>query len=281
LHDKYLLFKLVPFVDRGQKFIILLFQDITKRKQAELKLVEHKERLEDLVAQRTVEYEEANEQLQEEIIERSKVQEELEYSIKHWRETFDVMSDFVSVQDNDLRFVKVNKSLADLFGKKPKELIGKHCYEIMHNMHKPWSTCPHLKAIEKQEIVTEEVEDPHLGKTLLITCSPIFDTKGRVTGTVHVARDITSQKLAQAEREALIKKLQETLNEVKTLRGILPLCSYCKKIRDDEGYWEQVEVYIHKNYDTDISHGICPDCLKEHYPKEYETMSKKYDYLSP
>ncbi len=69
----------------------------------------------------------------------------------------------------------------------------------------------------------------------------------------------------EKERGKLIKELQEALKEIKTLRGILPLCSYCKKIRDDNGYWEQVDVYIHKHSQADISHSICPDCAKEHY----------------
>ena len=61
-------------------------------------------------------------------------------------------------------------------------------------------------------------------------------------------------------------QLQKALDEIKTLRGILPLCSFCKKIRDDKGYWEQVDVYIHKHLHADISHSLCPDCAKEHYP---------------
>ena len=58
----------------------------------------------------------------------------------------------------------------------------------------------------------------------------------------------------------------QLLTEIKTLRGILPLCSFCKKIRDDKGYWEQVDVYIHKYSQADISHSVCPECAKEHYP---------------
>jgi PAS domain S-box-containing protein len=81
-----------------------------------------------------------------------------------------------------------------------------------------------------------------------------------------IVHDITDRKQAEEEREKLINELQEALKEIKTLRGILPLCSYCKKIRDDKGYWEQVDVYIHKHSQADISHGICPECAKEHYP---------------
>lgn len=62
-------------------------------------------------------------------------------------------------------------------------------------------------------------------------------------------------------------ELQKALEEVRTLRNILPLCSFCKKIRDDKGYWQQVDVYIHQHMDADISHSICPECLEKHYPE--------------
>ena len=81
-----------------------------------------------------------------------------------------------------------------------------------------------------------------------------------------VCLDITLQKQAENEREKLINEFQKALKEIKTLRSILPLCSYCKKIRDDKGYWEQVDIYIHKHLQADISHSICPECIKEHYP---------------
>ena len=77
-----------------------------------------------------------------------------------------------------------------------------------------------------------------------------------------ICRDITSRKKAEKEREDPIKRLQESLAEIRTLRKILPLCSFCKKVRDDKGYWEQV----------DVSHGICPECMKKHYPDEYRAL---------
>ena len=88
----------------------------------------------------------------------------------------------------------------------------------------------------------------------------------------HLKNEIEERKRTEKEREKLINELQEAINEIKTLRGILPLCSFCKKIRDDKGYWEQVDVYIDKYSEADISHGICPECLKKHYPEEYEKM---------
>jgi len=76
--------------------------------------------------------------------------------------------------------------------------------------------------------------------------------------------------VAKTEKALLKEKnnLQKALDEIKTLHGILPLCSFCKKIRNDKGYWEQVDIYIHKHTQADISHSICPDCLKKNYPEE-------------
>ncbi|MBN1849725.1 MAG: hypothetical protein JW932_14205 [Deltaproteobacteria bacterium] len=67
-----------------------------------------------------------------------------------------------------------------------------------------------------------------------------------------------------------VENLQKALREVRVLRGILPICSFCKKIRDDDGYWRQVEVYVKEHSDADFSHSICPDCMKKNYPNIYE-----------
>jgi hypothetical protein len=64
------------------------------------------------------------------------------------------------------------------------------------------------------------------------------------------------------------KELQHAYDEIKQLKGILPLCSFCKKIRDESGYWEQVDVYLQKHSEADISHSICDKCMKKHYPEE-------------
>ncbi|MEJ2158240.1 MAG: hypothetical protein P8X96_23180 [Desulfobacteraceae bacterium] len=75
--------------------------------------------------------------------------------------------------------------------------------------------------------------------------------------------------------------LQKALDEIRTLRGILPLCSFCKKIRDDKGYWEQVDVYIQKHSEADISHSVCPECMKVHYPKSYASLLSKKKIAEP
>ena len=84
--------------------------------------------------------------------------------------------------------------------------------------------------------------------------------------------DISKRKIVENEKEKLITELQKALSEIKTLRGILPLCSYCNKIRNDKGCWERVDVYIHKYSEADISHGICPNCMKKYFPEEYKDI---------
>ena len=92
--------------------------------------------------------------------------------------------------------------------------------------------------------------------------------------TIISLLDITERKKIEFEKEKLIKDLKKALDEVKTLSGLIPICTNCKKIRDDSGYWTQVEHYISKHSDIDFSHSICPDCMKKLYPKVYEKMKK-------
>ena len=81
----------------------------------------------------------------------------------------------------------------------------------------------------------------------------------------------------ESDRQETLADLRKALDEVKTLQGILPICSICKKVRNDKGYYEQLEDYIHEHTGVDFSHTICESCMKEHYPKEYEAIyiSKK------
>jgi hypothetical protein len=72
----------------------------------------------------------------------------------------------------------------------------------------------------------------------------------------------------------LIVELQEALAKIKTLRGLIPTCAWCRKVRDDKGYWNELENYIRENYDADFTHGICPECLKKTEPEIYNELSQ-------
>jgi len=90
-----------------------------------------------------------------------------------------------------------------------------------------------------------------------------------------VVRDITERKQNEAERDKLIQDLLDALANVKSLRGLLPICASCKKIRDDKGYWSKVESYIQSHSDATFTHGLCPDCIKKYYAEMGKDLPDK------
>ncbi len=90
-----------------------------------------------------------------------------------------------------------------------------------------------------------------------------FDT-GELLARIEVGRRMVEM---QDILSAKIEELQRALSEIKTLRGIVPICSSCKKIRDDQGYWNQVEVYVRNHTEASFSHGLCPECIRRLYPE--------------
>jgi PAS domain-containing protein len=103
-------------------------------------------------------------------------------------------------------------------------------------------------------------------RTIRNSAAPLRDERGRILGAVVLNVDITRQALAAKEREELVARLQEALEQVKTLGGLIPICAGCKKIRNDSGYWIRLETYLKEHSDADFSHGLCPECLEHLYP---------------
>jgi AmiR/NasT family two-component response regulator len=132
-----------------------------------------------------------------------------------------------------------------------------------------------LTAHETQELVVE-ASDAGVG-AYLVKPPDARDMERAIT--VAMARFDDLMKLHRLnaelqarneEREKLVAELQEALANVKTLRGLLPICASCKKIRDDHGYWQQVEVYIRDHSEVEFSHGLCPDCVGKYFPDYHE-----------
>ena len=101
---------------------------------------------------------------------------------------------------------------------------------------------------------------------ILWNCTRLDDSQGQALGLVISGLDITVRITYAKEREKLIESLQEALAQVKTLSGLLPICSHCKKIRDDSGYWRQIEQYVEKHSQAEFSHSMCPQCAHQLYP---------------
>ncbi len=99
-----------------------------------------------------------------------------------------------------------------------------------------------------------------------------FDS-GELRARVQVGQRMVEMQAALA---AKVEELQKAFDQIKTLRGIVPICASCKKIRDDQGFWNKVEVYISEHTEAEFSHGMCPECMAKMYP-EYVALSKEHN----
>ncbi len=168
----------------------------------------------------------------------------------------------------------VNPAAARMLGCLVEELIGHKSHQIWHHSKKdgtpyPEEECPIYGTLKDGwvKIVQNEVFWKKDGRSFPVeyTTTPIVEGD-RIEGAVVTFRDISERKRAEEEREKLIGELKEALAKVKTMSGLIPICASCKKIRDDRGYWNQIEIYIRKHSEAEFSHGICPDCMKKLYP---------------
>ena len=166
---------------------------------------------------------------------------------------------------------EVNASFLKITGYRLEEIIGNTTIDM-----KLW------KNLKDRNVVREKLlQNGKVGETEfefrtksgnVITCLfsaeiILFDEQEYVLSSIN---NITARKRVEQEKEQLIMDLKSALAEVKTLRGFIPICASCKKIRDDSGYWQQIEQYIQDRSDALFSHGICPDCAKKLYPELYK-----------
>ncbi len=187
------------------------------------------------------------------------------------RTLIDLIPDYIYLKDAESRFILANKALIQSFGKENiDDIYGKTDFDF-HPLENA-----RVYFVDEQEIISsgqalvskEEpvVEATGLRKWNISTKIPYRDLQGKVVGLVGIGRDITDKKNAESERERLITELQDALADVKLLSGLVPICASCKKIRDDQGYWTQIESYIQERSDAKFSHSICPDCAAKLYP---------------
>ncbi|MBE9515518.1 MAG: EAL domain-containing protein [Proteobacteria bacterium] len=133
------------------------------------------------------------------ITEQQHAEEAIKKSEKEWRNTFDSISDFVSLHGNDYRIIKANRRLADYFNVEPDDLVGRYCFELFGCGDKPSVNCPHIKTVRIRQPVTDEIECTGVDVPLLVTTSPVIDENGEYVATVHIAKDITEQKNAEKQ----------------------------------------------------------------------------------
>jgi hypothetical protein len=116
------------------------------------------------------------------------------------------------------------------------------------------------------------IEDEDSARHVELRVSAVRDRRGGHGGHLIIVTDVTERKLAEMERECLLIDLKQALGEVKALSGLLPICSSCKKIREDTGYWTQIEQYIQTHSDAVFSHGLCPECAAR-FQEQYRNQA--------
>jgi PAS domain S-box-containing protein/putative nucleotidyltransferase with HDIG domain len=177
------------------------------------------------------------------VSERKKSADALEKAAQQWRNTFDSISDFVSVFDTGSRFVRVNRALAAYLKVEPGSLIGKHCHEIFKTPESSESECLIQKANKTKKTVAAEKRYMNIEIPLLVTVSPIIDEKGEVTGSVHIAKDITELKQTEEKLKEesnisssllnIFETLNSSLNEkqlISNVMNIVPKYLKCNRV---------------------------------------------------
>lgn len=147
------------------------------------------------------------------ITERRKAEEESKRAAEEWSKTFDAISDLVFLQDESFTITRVNKAFAEALKSKPEDIIGKKCYKLFHKADKIWPECPFEKTRKDKKPHTQEVDDPNIGIPLLVTTSPLFNDKGEIVFSVHIAKDISEMKKAE-------KKLKKKMHDLEAFNKV-------------------------------------------------------------
>jgi len=137
----------------------------------------------------------------EDITEQKKAEETVKRSAEEWQRTFDSIADPIFIEDTDSVILKANKAFLDFIGLPANQVYGKKCFEIVHHSGNSWPNCPFEKTKLDKTTHVEEVLDEKVGVPLLVTTSPVFNTKGEMIGAVHIAKDISEIKKAREELE--------------------------------------------------------------------------------
>jgi len=173
------------------------------------------------------------------ITDRKEAQREIEQAKESFHNIVDKNSDGIVVIDMEGTVRFVNPAAGHFFNREAKDLIGRPFDHAI-----PDGETAHIEIVRSSG-------KPGIGEIRKTET----ELEGRVGYLISI-RDVT-------EREKLIGELRQALGKIQTLKGLLPICSYCKKIRDDKGYWEQIETYITQHSEAEFTHGLCPECAEK------------------
>jgi PAS domain S-box-containing protein len=219
---------------------------------------------------------------------RKQMEEKLRQSEERFRRIFEDGPLGMLIADLNYRILKANKALCKMLGYSEDELIGLRIGEITYaeDVEKSASFSNQLLHGQISLFRLEKRYMTKGGEPLWVnlTVTAIRGRNDKVLHALGMVENINRRKLAEQERERLVLDLQQALDRAKTLRGLLPMCAWCKKIRNDKGYWQKVETYVQEHSDAAFTHGICPECLNKVDPAtavEVLEKDKKRNRLKP
>jgi len=212
-----------------------IVRDITERKRAE----EERERL---------------------IADIQKALADVSRSQREWQDTFNNITDMISIHDTDFNIIRANRAFSENLGLSPREVLNKKCYELMHHgVTAPIEGCPHIRSLMSRTPASEEIYDEQTGKTLHVTTYPYFSPEGEVIGTIHIARDITEEKeremqMIMTERLASLGQMASGIaHEINNPLASVMMCAemLLTKVVKDTFDHDQFEKYL-KTIDEEV-----------------------------
>jgi two-component system, LuxR family, sensor kinase FixL len=206
---------------------------------------------------------------------RQRAEDALRKSEREYRTLFENANDSIMVFElEDEIILDVNPKACETYGFTRDELVGMSLKTLTRDVSRGEEGLRRLL----QTGVCHNYETVHLRKDgsamNIVANSALIERDGRKV-VLSIDRDDTERLRAQAERERLIAELTDALAKIKTLTGLLPMCSSCKKIRDEAGKWTALERYIRDRTDADFTHGICPECAMRLYPEHYKNKTEE------
>lgn len=211
---------------------------------------------------------------------RKQIETAIRESETKFRSVAQSAKDAIITADKAGKIVFSNAAAQNLFGYSEGELLGKSVSSLMPERFRQ----AHEKGIArvvasgKSQLINKTVELFGLtqkGREFPIELSLSSWVSGDDIFYTGIIRDISERKQREKERDALIDNLKKSLTKVRQLSGLLPICASCKKIRDDKGYWNQIEAYIRDHSEAEFSHGLCPECSEKLYPEYHRAVFKK------
>lgn len=187
-----------------------------------------------------------------------------------YHQIFDAVRDGLALVDFDGVIIDANEAFCAMYGYERQELIGMTAPQLIHPDYQHVFHQFREQTMQTGHFQGETVDVRKDGTTFVTEARGGLVHLHGATFLLGIIRDVSERRKAEQERDRLIMELQQALGKLKKLSGLLPICSNCKRIRNDAGYWQRIEAFISEHSEAEFSHSLCPQCQRELYPELYQ-----------